>query len=155
MHVVQKLHSLIAVQPNAPDANLNGRLLWGQCVEGAAINTAINRRHKSLALLPAGIDIVVACAIGSSLNLERATTRNIDKDAAISRKKHRKRNKDTGWVKRSVPPPLHVERRDAWARFHKRRLRGWVFDNALVTSNADTSCRVYLLASRSRPDQAP
>ena len=72
--MVQKLHSLIAVQPNALGANMNDPPLWGQCVEGAAINTTINRRHKSLALLPAGIDIVVAGAIGSSSNLERATT---------------------------------------------------------------------------------
>ncbi|KAK1126880.1 hypothetical protein K0M31_004501 [Melipona bicolor] len=86
MHVVQKLHSLIAVQPNALGANLNDRLLWGQCVEGAAINTAINRRHKSLALLPAGIDIVVAGAIGSSSNLERATTeeQRQTRDATVS-----------------------------------------------------------------------
>ncbi|CAD1473895.1 unnamed protein product, partial [Heterotrigona itama] len=81
MHVVQKLHSLIAVQPNALGANLNDRLLWGQCVEGAAINTAINRRHKSLALLPAGIDIVVAVAIGSSSDLhDRGTATDERRD---------------------------------------------------------------------------
>lgn len=65
----QKLHSLIAVQPNAPGANLNGRPVWGQRGEGAAINTAINRRHKSLALLPAlCIDIVVAALSAPGLN---------------------------------------------------------------------------------------
>lgn len=65
----QKLHSLIAVQPNAPGANLNGRPVWGQRGEGAAINTAINRCHKSLALLPAlCIDIVVAALSAPGLN---------------------------------------------------------------------------------------
>ena len=35
-----------------PARTWTARPLWGQRGEGAAINTAINRRHKSLALLP-------------------------------------------------------------------------------------------------------
>lgn len=41
---------------------------------------------------------------------------------------------------RHTPPLPCRTSANAWARFHKRLPRGWVLDNALVTSNTDASC---------------
>lgn len=79
-----------------------------------------------------------------------------------ARKKERK-----GRARHTPPLPCRTSA-NAWARFHKRLPRGWVLDNALVTSNTDTSRGVYrgleesarsgpliLLEDRMRPDPDP
>lgn len=121
-------------------------------------------------------------AIGPRLESEsrtepsRATTRERETERAGTSAKRRRwkgtvrgrRRKERKGRTRHTPPLPCRTSANAWARFHKRFPRGWVLDNALVTSNTDTSRGVYrgleesarsgpliLLEDRMRPDPDP
>lgn len=119
-------------------------------------------------------------AIGPRLESEsrtepsRATTRERETERAGTSAKRRRwkgtgrRRKEKKGRARHTPPLPCRTSANAWARFHKRLPRGWVLDNALVTSNTDTSRGVYrgleesarsgpliLLEDRMRPDPDP
>lgn len=128
-------------------------LYGGSRGEGAAINTAINRRHKSLALLP------VPCVSISLSPRYRPQAWIWEPSRATTREQEHRQRGDVGKVRfdvrrgrgggrgkgeRDTHPRCRVERRPTHGRVSIRGLpRGWVLDNALVTSNTDTSRGVY------------
>lgn len=140
--------------------------------EGAAINTAINRRHKSLALLPAlCIDIVVAALSAPGLNPSHDESGKHRQRGDV--RKERKATYGSGGGmrregrERDTHPRCRVERRPTHGRVSIRGCHGGGCSITLLLPRTQTR-RVYrgldesarsgpliLLADRMRPDPDP
>lgn len=152
-----------------PARTWTARPLWGQRGEGAAINTAINRRHKSLALLP------VPC-VSISLSpryrpqawiWEPNRTEPSHDERERQREQERLQRGDVGKARfggeggrrgkgeRDTHPRCRVERRPTHGRVSIRGCHGGGCSITLLLPRTQTRRAVCIEASRSRPDRAP